>query len=271
MTIHYSVESLTDLFLSEQFILDKNNYEQQNSDILNQAKHFLNSIEINKNYYRTGLIVKNPRYKKKISDDTVLLKSFKASLNKMSSMNYLKLCPTLTSQLTGKEHLYPLIIQLIVEQALLHHNYCKYYCILVEQLHQQFNNLSIIHNQIDKTYSELQINKSSNGDSAYSQLCSKNKLIDQLIGYSIFISELEIKGIIQNKIEPTIQTILDQLSDELNEGEMYKCVLCLQNIFKVVYKGSPIKEDYITKLTVIKDKIKFMKIKFKIMDILEGR
>ena len=64
----------------------------------------------------------------------------------MSSMNYLKLCPTLTSQLTGKKHLYPLIIQLIVEQALLHHNYCKYYCILVEQLHQQFNNLSILPN-----------------------------------------------------------------------------------------------------------------------------
>jgi len=270
MTIHYSVESLPNLFLSEQFISDKNEYEQHARE-LDQVNKFLNSIEINRNYYRTGIVVKNPRYKKKVSDDTSLLKSFRTSLNKMSSINYLQLCSDLVKGLGNKHHLYPLIIQLIFEQALLHHTYCKYYCYLVEQLHKQFNNLSVIETQIDITYTSIRKDVSTQDDSEYSQLCSKNKSIDQLIGYSIFLAELEMKQIIVNKVEPSIQTILEQMNLNLSEDELYKCVLCLYNIFKVIYPDKPIKQEYIDQLSEIKSTIKFMKIKFKIMDILEQR
>ena len=48
MTIHYSVESLPNLFLSEQFTSEKNEYEQRQFEELNQVRKFLNSIEINK-------------------------------------------------------------------------------------------------------------------------------------------------------------------------------------------------------------------------------
>ena len=271
MTIHYSVESLPILFLSESFISDRNKYKQQCSQTLKQVMGFLNSLEINKNYYRTGLIVKNPKYKKKVSDDTFILKSFKASLNKMSSLNYMQLCSDIVKDLHNKSHIYPLIIQLIFEQALLHHTYCKYYCYLVELLHKQFNNLSIIDNQIDNTYVSIQTYVSTPDDSEYSQLCSKNKSIDQLIGYSIFIAELEMKQIIVNKIDPSIQTILDQMNQDLSEDELYKCVLCLHNIFKVIYTDKPIQQTYIDQLNKSRSTIKFMKIKFKIMDILERR
>ena len=47
--------------------------------------------------------------------------------------------------------------------------------------------------------------------------------------------------------------------------------VCLYNIFKVLYKDSDISEEYKVKLTTIKDSIKVMKVKFKIMDILERR
>ena len=87
MTIHFSVDSLGDLFLSEQYISDKNEYKQKNSENLSKVIHYLNSIEINKNYYRTGIKIKNPRYKKKVSDDTQHIKSFKMPLKKMSSIN----------------------------------------------------------------------------------------------------------------------------------------------------------------------------------------
>ena len=271
MTVHYSVESLTDLFLSEEFISDKNKYEQQYSREIDTVKKFLNSIEINKNYYRTGLVIKNPKYKKKVSGDTLVLKSIKTSLNKMSSINYLQLCPTLVLELGNKDHLYPLVIQSIFEQALLHHNYIKYYSHLVELLHKQFNNLSIIETHMDKTYTSIRTESSKQGDSEYSQLCSKNKCIDQLIGYSIFISELEMKNIIQNRIDISIQTILDQMKSTLSEEEMYKCVLCLHNIFKVINGTSTINKSYSDQLTEIKSMIKFMKIKFKIMDILERK
>jgi len=265
------VESLPNLFLSEQFISDKSEYEQRQNQGLNQVKKFLNSIEINKNYYRTGVIVKNPRYKKKVSDDTLIIKSFRTTLNKMSSINYLPLCAKLVIDMGNKRHLYPLIIQLIFEQALLHHTYCKYYCYLIEQLHKQFNDLSIIENQMDITYTSIQEEISTSDDSEYSQLCSKNKSIDQLIGYSIFLAELEMKHIIDNKVNSSIQAILDKMNSNLSEDELYKCVLCLYNIFKVIYTDKPISQDYTDQLTKIKSTIKFMKIKFKIMDILERR
>ena len=50
MTVHYSVESLNPLFLSEDFISDKNNYKQTNKQSLSSLITFLNSIENNKQY-----------------------------------------------------------------------------------------------------------------------------------------------------------------------------------------------------------------------------
>ena len=267
MTIHYPVESLRDLFLSEEFLSDKRKYNQTE---LTNLQTFLNTIEINKNDYRTGIQVKHPKYKKSVSDDTLLIKSFRSSLNKMSSLTYVELCSKITSDVGNKKHLYPLLIQSILEQSLLHHTYCKFYAELVEQLHIKFNDVSVLEQYVDACYHSI-INSELDSSSEYSNLCSKNKQVDQLIGYSIFIAELEIKGIIQGKTDISIQSILDKMKTELSEDELYKCVLCLTNIFKVVYSEKPILPEYIKSLTEIKDTIKFMKIKFKIMDILEDR
>lgn len=270
MTIHHPVESLGDLFLSEAFISDKNKYVLSHQSELQGLQTFLNSIEINKNYYRTGIHVKNPKYKKTVSDDTLLIKSFKSSLNKMSSLNYLQLCSKLATDVGTRKHLYPLLIQSILEQSLLHHTYCKYYAELVEQLHSNFKDLPLLEQHFNECYQKI-VTTELDSSSEYSNLCSKNKQVDQLIGYSIFISELEMKGIVHGKIDVSIQSILEQMKTDLSEDELYKCVLCLTNIFKVAYSEKPILPEYIKSLTEIKDTIKFMKIKFKIMDILEGR
>jgi hypothetical protein len=270
MTIHHSVESLGDLFLSEAFISDKNKYVLSHQTELHGLQTFLNSIEINKNYYRTGIHVKNPKYKKQVSDDTLLIKSFKSSLNKMSSLNYIPLCSKLVSDIGRKSHLYPLLIQSILEQSLLHHTYCKYYAELVERLHSTFKDLPLLEHHFDECYQKI-VTTELDSSSEYSNLCSKNKQVDQLIGYSIFISELEMKGIVHGKIDVSIQSILNQMKTDLSEDELYKCVLSLTNIFKVVYSEKEILPEYITCLTEIKDTVTFMKIKFKIMDILEGR
>ena len=64
-----------------------------------------------------------------------------------------------------------------------------------------------------------------------------------------------------------ILSLIDKLSSD-NEDELYKCTICLYNIFKVLYKDTEISEEYKTSLTTIKDSMKVMKVKFKIMDIL---
>ena len=270
MTIHYSVESLSSLFLSEEYNSDKKKYIQDSQYIIKDLITFLNSIEINKNYYRTGIHVKNPKYKKKVSGDTLVLKDFKSSLNKMSSTNYEKLCSDIVSSVHFKKHLYPLLIQYIIEQSLLHHSYIKFYVELLDRLHKNFKDIPLLHQYIDTSYKSI-THSTIDTTSEYSNLCSKNKQVDQLVGFGIFISELEMRNIINGRIEISIQSLLDQLKTPLSEDEMYKCVLCLQHIFKVLYSDTCIKPEYIEHLTDIKNGITFMKIKFKIMDILDKR
>jgi hypothetical protein len=270
MTIHYHVESLPTLFLSEQFISDKGKYLVTINEEIKKIQGFLNSIKINKNYYRTGIVVKNPRYKKKVSDDTGIIKSFKTSLNKMSSMNYIQLSSDITHKLSNKPHLYPLVVQYIFEQALLHHNYSKYYCYLVELLHKQFQNQELIESQLDALYNDI-VNQTKQSGSEYSNLCSKNKQLDQLIGYNLFLSELETKQLISNKTDTSIKLLLDTLNQSLSEEELYKCVVCLYTLFKSKYGTDSIPEQYKESLTLVKSNIQYMKIKFKLMDILERR
>ena len=269
MTIHYSVESLSSLFLSDKFLLDKNEYKLKEKLTLSSLETFLNSIEINKQYFRTGIQVKNPRYKRKVYDDTGVIKQLKLSLNKMSGLTHEKLSQDICIQLNTKRHLYPILLQYTLEQSLSHHNYCSYYARLVELLHLKFKNTDLLNKQIDDVYQTI-IKKNNVSESAYSELCSKNKQTDQLIGYSIFISELEIKEVITNKIGPLIQLLLETLKSS-NEDECYKCVVCIYNIFKVLYKNKPILKEYEDILNDIKSTMKFMKVKFKIMDILENR
>jgi len=268
MTVHYSVESLSSLFLSDQFISDKNKYKQTNKQYLSSLITFLNSIENNKQYFRTGVQVKNPKYKNKVYDDTSVIKQLKSSLNKMSGITYEKLSEDICKQLDNKTHLYPILLQYIFEQSLFHHTYCSYYAHLVDVLHSKYKNDELIFTQINNT--DNSINKLNIVESDYETLCEKNKQTDQLIGFSIFITELEVRGIIKGKADKNILSLIDKLSSD-NEDELYKCSICLYNIFKVLYKDSEISEEYKVKLTTIKDSIKIMKVKFKIMDILERK
>ena len=270
MTTHYNVDSLPALFISNEFMEQKKEYVKHNTSSIQALSIFLNSIEINKQYFKTGIQVKNPKYKKKLSSDTLIIKNFKSSLNKMAAVNYNKLCIEIVRDMSDKKHLYPLLLQYIFEQSLTHHNYCKYYAALVDILHKKFNDIHLLNNQIDLCYSNI-LSQKIDGDSNYSRLCSKNKQIDQLIGYSIFITELEIIQVISNRSRASINTIMDNMKKLVNEDELYKCVVCLSNIFKVLYVNKPVDEEFIIILNEIKDSVKFMKIKFKIMDILENR
>ncbi len=269
MAIHYSVESLESLWKAEEFIEGKHEYLKQYKNQIRDLVKFLDSIEINKQYFRTGIHVKNPKYKRKVYDDTAIIKQLKSSLNKMSSMNHGELCDVISEQLTLKPHLYPIMLQYTLEQSLLHHTYCKYYANLIELLHSQFNNTELLEQQTRLIYKMISQNVEKH-TSEYSNLCNKNKQIDQLIGYSILISELELKGVVKGLIDPMIKQLLEQITSS-NEDEGYKCILCVYNIFKILYTNVDIKPEYKDDLENLKSVVTSMKLKFKIMDILERR
>lgn len=266
MTTHYSVDSLTKLFLSDSFTSEKNNHKS--NDIVNVV-NFLNSIETNKQYYRTGILVKNPKYKKKVSEDTIIIKEFKTSLNKLSSLNYKKICPGIVQQLKDKIYLYPLIIETIIEYSMTHHTYSKYYCYLITLLHKQFNNYKLIEEKLEKFYTSIQDN-SLDSSTQYSLLCSTNKKTDQLIGYCMLLHELEINNIVSNKIHPLLDTLIKNMNTNLSEDDMYKSVLCLYTLCNQMYGTKSLPENYLKEIELLK-KTKFMKVKFKLMDIIERR
>ena len=268
MTIHYSVDSLNDVFNSEEFTSELRSKEN-NTDIKSLIT-FLDSIESNKLYHRTGLSVKNKKYRHKVSKDTTIIKSLKTSLNKMSSYNYETLIRDIVKDIEGTPHLYPLALESILEQSLLHHIYCKYYVELIYELHSIFAKCELLQNSIDKLKNSIN-DITQDNISEYDNLCMKNNKTDRLIGYSILICELEQKDIIEGYIHESIDSLINELSSSLSEEKYFQCCLCIQEIFKILYKDSDIDEMYKTKLTSIKDSMRFMKVKFKIMDILEKR
>ena len=113
---------------------------------------------------------------------------------------------------------------------------------------------------MDDCYNHKITTSNLDTSSEYSNLCSKNKQIDQLkSGILYLVSELELRNIINGRIDVSIQSILETMKK--NYLKM-KCINVsdAQQIFKVLY--SDIKQEYINDLTEIKDKLKFMKIKF---------
>ena len=116
------------------------------------------------------------------------------------------------------------------------------------------------------------INKNINTEqSEYLQFCDKNKNLDLLIGHSQLITELEKMKLIHNKINPLLNELLKIISDSSDYEEKNKCVQCLYSIFKSFYGDSLLPQGFIDTINTIKEKETTMKIKFKLMDILERK
>ena len=71
--------------------LDSDNFQEKYQIYLknkdNGLSNFLDSIEINKKYYRMG-INKNQRYRKEITEDTQSIKTITSLINKITDANY---------------------------------------------------------------------------------------------------------------------------------------------------------------------------------------
>ena len=83
--------------------------------------------------------------------------------------------------------------------------------------------------------------------------------------------ECEKLKIISNKIHPSLKELLSILETNEDNNEKYKCVQCLYSIFQSLYQDCLLPEGYIQIITKLKDKESSMKIKFKLMDILDRK
>ena len=268
--ITYSEDMINELFESEKFLSDYTEYIKDNND-LNELKGFINSIELNKKYFRLEMNKKHG-YKKKyknqnIGSDTLSIKEINSLLNKLTDNNILSIRRKIKDKLIHKEYLTEMIIESILDKCIVHTPYIALYIELIQYLYSDNQNINSIISTISDTINEM----AATATSEYLIMCEKNKKLDKLIGHSILITELEKKKIVTGKIHPILENFISVLSECEEDEEKYKCVQCLYNVFKSYYGTYILPEGYIQKLKILIDSEKSNKIKFKMMDIIERK
>jgi hypothetical protein len=273
--IHYSEEEIKNLYQDEKFISEYNDYIKDNNDLI-QFKNFIDSIELNKKYFRLTMN-KKMGYKKRfknqnIGEDTLAIKEITSLLNKLTDKNIHSIRDKIKHKLVNKNYLTELIIESILEKCIIHVLYIPIYIDLILFLYSENKNInSIIQNRSDKIYEIINKPIEKSDKSEYLIMCDKNKRLDKLIGHSILITELEKKKIVIDKIHAILENFIIVLGECNEDEEKYKCVQCLYNIFKSYYGEYILPEGYIQKLNILIKEEKSMKIKFKMMDILERK
>ena len=266
-----SNQDLNDIFDSEDF---KTNYDEYISKKeCSQFSDFIDSIELNKKYFRLEMN-KKKGYRNKhknMSDDTIAIKEITSLFNKVSDKNILSVRQKIKDKIVGKDYLRDMILESILQKCIIHTIYIDLFIDLIHYLYPHTEN---IYNKIDKCsdkiYRDIQ-NLEIKGESDYLVMCEKNKKLDKLIGHSLLIAELEKKKIVKGKIHPVIDEFIMTLKDCDDDDNKYKCVQCLYTIFKSFYGEYILPEGYNQKLKDLISSEKTMKIKFKMMDIIERR
>ena len=210
-------------------------------------------------------INKNKRYKKETTEDTSSIKEINSMINKITDTNYEVLKKDIILRIKI-DHIIPYIIQKLVESSMIHHIYIPYYVGILEEINSP-KKQQILLKLCNRYHTEFFYeNKVSNNNSSYEKLCSKNKNIDNVIGFSLFISYLEKEDIIDNFIEKVLDSYMNNLSSK-EDIELYKMLVSPS---KVLHKSiiRLFLKRYCTILNKIKEGTKSSKIRFKIMDIL---
>lgn len=263
--ITYETSLIKDLFKKKEFIDSYIQYKRSNNSHRELIK-FLDRIDVNHNYFKTGINVKNKKYKKPLDNDSEMIKEINSSMNKISEMNKEKISNEILAIYNKNNHLLPLIIDTIFQKTLCHHNYIPCYVFLLQKIGNKRN---LMMSSLQKIKSELDMFQIDTDKSQYDKLCQENKFTDKLIGYSMLITELEERGIVHNQINESIQNIFTLIKNIKDEKDIYRSLSCLEIIFKRFYKDDDIPKKYLTILEELKLNTTSMKIKFKIMDIID--
>ena len=267
-------EELSDIYNSEVL---KTKYEeycnnnQQSENILN----FINNIKLNEKYFRlttNNKIGKNKRFRNKnVSNDTLALKEVNSLLNKLTDTNIDIIIQKIKDKLKDKNNLKRIIIVNILSKCVTQPSYNKYFIKVLISIYSDF--IDIVNKEIIEIENKIQTQVINKEQSEYMQFCDKNKKLDLLIGYFLLITELEKSNIINDKIIPSINNLLELIENNNKEDleEKFKCSHCLYNICKSYYGSNKLPNELETKIKLLIQNEKSNKIKFKLMDINERK
>lgn len=256
--IYYS--NASEIINSDIFLDNYNNFykdEKQNEHI----KFFLESIKKNKNYYKLNI---DPLIKvsdKKINIETI--KKIKNNINKLSEINKENIFNEIDC-IVNSDKIAKILVDIIIDSSICNNKYIDLNIELIKNVNEKYD--LDLNNKIDNFHNFLYKNIEYKTDD-YELLCEINKSIDNSIGYSILLVNLENCELIVNKTNKLILELIN-LMDLENENNLYKYLQCIYNIY--IHKKANNDETnqiLIDKLEQIKNNIKNKKINFKIMDI----
>jgi hypothetical protein len=232
---------------------------------MKSLEDFLDNIETNKKYYRTG-VQKNRRYKKTVTEDTESIKKINSDINKLSEMNYDSLKPQIISQIKV-DYIIPYVIENIFDKSILHHKYIPLYVGIIKEITHESKYKLIIKlcNSYHSKFFDMKTIKDD--DTFYEKLCAENKNIDNIIGFSLLITHLEKDNIINGYVDKFLEPLMDTALNNENDNDVFKMVTSFYNISTLYFKED-IPSKYVEILSKLKQKTKSSKVKFKIMDIL---
>jgi len=257
-----SIEVIVNHIHSDDFLRKYNDYLKTKDDHL---LLFLDNIDLNKKYYRMN-INKNKKYTKVTTEDTSAIKEINSMINKITDSNYLVLKEQIIKKINA-EHIVPYIIQKLTESSMKHHIYIPLYVGILKEIKYQKKQLILL-KLCNKYHTEFfhEYIRTAEENSSYEKLCNDNKNIDNIIGFSLFISYLEKEDIIDNFIDKVLDPFMNNLSFK-NDIELYKMLVSFQSIADIHYQIIPKRYQHI--LQKIKTDTESSKIRFKIMDILK--
>ena len=268
----YNQETLIGIFSNEKFLEEYDKYISSNEELV-ELKSFINSLQLNKKYFRLEMNKKHGARKRvtniNVSADTQSIKEINSLLNKLTDDNFLKIRGKIKLKLTDKDYLSELIIENILNKCIVHTSYIPIYIELIQYLYSDTMN-SLVEKLSDKIFDAVSIMEISQ-ESEYLIMCDKNKRLDKLIGHSILVTELEKTKIVCNKIQPILKNFIEVLSECENIDEKYKCVQCLYNVLKSYYGECRLPKIYLDELNILIGTEKSNKIKYKMMDIVERK
>ena len=271
----WTEEELKEIYVSENFKESYENYCLNNKE-QREVLTFLEGIKLNEKYFRlttNNKIGQNKKFRNKnISEDTLALKQVNSLLNKMTDKNIKNINEKIKEKLFEKDYLKRMVIVNILSKCVAQPSYSSYFIQSLKEIYKNHKDLNeIIYREVLQIENKIKTQEINKDQSEYMQFCDKNKKLDLLIGHSLLVTELEKMKIIKDKTIPSINNLIDLISETGDIDEKYKCVLCLYGILKSYYGNNLLPQGFIDKIKILIQKEKTNKIKFKLMDINERR
>ena len=270
---HYSESDLQLIRASEDFQGVYDLYKSSKSEF-NDLAQFCDSIKLNSKYFRLTMNTKHRgrRFRNRnLGEDTIAIKEVNSYLNKLTDRSLEKITNEIKTRLEGRDYLREMIFRSIVDKSLLYTLYIPSYITLLENIYSDDHWTKEFIRVVEESYQELVNHTGDKTQSDYLQFCDKNKRLDKLIGHSLLIVECEKKGMVNDRVHPRLNEMLETMKTNESDDERYKCVQCIYQVMRSLYMNQPLPQNYSDRVGSLIANEKSMKIKFKLMDILERK